>query len=42
MDDLDDPFADEDAPPPPPRGIARPPQAPARPAPRKPAPDSLL
>ncbi|MBB6052984.1 hypothetical protein [Armatimonas rosea] len=39
LDDLDDPFADEDAPPPPPRGAARPP---ARPAPRKPAPDSLL
>ena len=42
LDGLDDPFADEDAPPPPTRGAARPPQAPARPAPRKPAPDSLL
>ncbi len=40
LDDLDDPFADEDAPPPPPaRGMARPP---ARPAPRKPGGDSLL
>ena len=41
LDDLDDPFADEDAPPPPPRGAARP-AAPARPTQRKPAPDSLL
>ena len=40
LDELDDPFAEEDAPPPPPaRQPLRP--AAARPAPRKPA-DSLL
>ncbi|WP_395145599.1 hypothetical protein [Armatimonas sp.] len=39
LDDLDDPFADEDAPPPPPRAAARPP---ARPAPRQPGGDTLL
>lgn len=42
MDDLDDPFAEDDMPPPPPARNAPAGRPAARPAPRKPAPDSLL